>query len=272
MVRPMAFFQHQNKKMHYDLLSGIVPEDTLFIHGNLASNNWWAPTVELLRARYRGADVSGSVAMAEWLGCGQSAAPESVDDLEMFSLAKDYISLAKGLGLSDVNLVGHSTGGLIALCAMLLEPNLFRKAVLLDPVGAEGIPFGPEMYDAFTKMSQDRTFCDTILTSTIYHCDVNSNLVQKLCADAFGVNSKIWHGIPDVLKRIDIRKDLKKIQQPILVLHGEHDQLLPMAASKEVASGVADGEFVEIKGQGHSCNVENPQKFVDLMCGFLFND
>jgi 3-oxoadipate enol-lactonase len=97
-------------------------------------------------------------------------------------------------------------------------------------------------------------------------------LIQQLFADAHNVDEKIWHGIPNSLKSIDIRKDLKRIRQPILVLHGEHDQVLPMAGSREIASSVPYGEFMEIKGQGHSCNVENPRKFVDLICDFLYED
>ncbi len=243
----------------------------MFIHGNLASNNWWKPTIQLLQSRYKG-EEPGSAAFGEWLGCGQSSAPQSAQDLDMKSMARDYVAMCKGLGLREVNLVGHSTGGLIALCALLEEPDLFRKVVLLDPVGASGIQFGKEMYDAFTKMSEDRGFCDSIMASTIHRCDVNNSLNQQLFKDAFSVHPMIWHGIPDALKQIDIRSDLGKIRQPTLVLHGEFDQLLPVEESKAIAKGVEHGEFVEIKGQGHACNVENPQKFVDLMCEFLFEE
>ncbi|MGE0764008.1 MAG: alpha/beta fold hydrolase [Bdellovibrionales bacterium] len=267
----MAFFQHRDKRMHYDLYAGLIPEDTLFIHGNLASNHWWQPTVQILKNRYKGSEVTGSAAMAEWLGCGQSSAPESTEDLEMMSLADDYIHLIKGLGLSDVNLVGHSTGGLIALCAMIKAPEMFKRAVLLDPVAADGVQFGPEMYDTFTKMSENRTFCDTVMSGTIYHCDVNSPLVQQLFDDAFHVDKKIWHGVPDVLKKTDLRKQLKQIKHPVLVLHGEHDAVLPIAGSRQIADELPHGKFIELKGQGHSTNVENPAKFVDLVCDFLFD-
>ncbi len=268
----MAIFQHREKRVHYDLHGGLVPEDTLFLHGNLASNNWWLPTINQLKVRYKQGGHGGGAAFAEWIGCGKSSGPQTQDDLDMFSLARDMIALVKGLGLTDVNLVGHSTGGLIALCAMIEAPEIFRRAVLLDPVSAAGVQFGPEMYDAFTLMQKDRNFCATVMAGTITNCNPQDPYMQQLFADAHGVNEKIWHGIPNSLKNIDIRKDLKKIEQPVLVLHGELDVLLPIAGSREIASAIPHGEFMEIKGQGHSCNVENPQKFVDLMCDFLFDD
>lgn len=266
----MAIFQHRDKRIHYDLHAGLLPEDTLFLHGNLASNNWWRPTLNQLKHRYKQGAYGGGAAFAEWLGCGKSSGPETQEDLNMFSLARDQIALVQGLGLSDVNLVGHSTGGLIALCMLLEAPQLFKRAVLLDPVSAKGVRFGPEMYDAFTKMKADKDYCAAVISGTISKCDVNDPLIQQLFADAHGVHEKIWHGIPDSLKDIDIGKDLKRIAQPVLVLHGELDTLLPIEGSKEIAAGVQHGEFVEIKGHGHSTNVENPQKFTDLMCGFLF--
>lgn len=226
--------------------------------------------MDLLSSRFADQSVVGSVAMAEWLGCGKSSGPEKLEDLEMKSLAQDYIALVKGLGLNDVSLVAHSTGGLIALCAMAEAPELFRRAVLLDPVSAEGVQFGPEMYEAFTKMSQDRQFCDGVMASTIHRCNVNDPLVQELFEDAFHVHKMIWHGVADTLKKTNIQSLLAKIQQPVLILHGEHDAVLPIEGSKKMALALPQGEFVELKGQGHCANIENPTKFVDLVCEYLF--
>lgn len=267
----VAFFLHQDKKLHYDLVAGILPTDTVFLHGNLASNRWWEPTRDLLKAKYHQGEQTGAAAFVEWLGCGQSGAPKSEADLEIKSLAHDVVSLIRGSGLSDVNLVGHSTGGLIALCAALEAPEIFRRIVLLDSVAASGIQFGPEMYEAFTRMSQDRSFCDQIMASTILNCQVNDPYIQNLFSDAFAVNKMIWHGIPNVLKRTDIRAELKNIRLPVLVLHGEKDTLLPIAGSQELAKLLPHADFEVINAQGHCCNVENPQKFTDLVCDFLFD-
>ena len=264
----MALFQLQEKQLSYQMLERVLPNDTLFIHGNLGSNRWWQPTFDLLSDR----NVSGQVGRAvraEWLGCGKSSAPQDQEDLNMFSLAKDYIALAKGLGLTQVNLVGHSTGGLIALCALLLEPSLFNKVILLDSVSAEGVQFGPEMYEAFTKMSTDKSFCDMIMASTIHKCDVTDPLVQELFNDAFGVNKMIWHGVANSLKSINILPDLKRIEHPVLVMHGEFDTLLPITGSKQIANHLPNGQFFEIKGHGHCTNVEDPIKFVELLSAFL---
>lgn len=268
----MPLFQHQNKTLHYDLIPGLLPEDTLFIHGNLASNRWWEPAREEFKRRYGANRQPGHMVMMEWLGCGDSSGPQNQEDLDMRNLGHDLVQLVRGVGLSDVNLVGHSTGGLIALCAILEAPELFRRVVLLDSVSASGLSFDQSMYDAFTKMSQDKVFCDQIMASTIHNVNLKDPLIQGLMDDAFRVHPRIWHGIPDSLKTINIFRELKKIPHPVLVLHGEHDQLLPMKESQTMAAELPKGQFLEIKGQGHCCNVENPSLFVDLVDDFLFSE
>lgn len=267
----MAYFQFGNKQIHYDLYTGVLPEDVLFIHGNLASNRWWQPVLSELRNQYQEESSGGSVLLGEWLGCGKSTGIESVADLEMLSLAQDYIQLLKGTGLSEVHVVGHSTGALIALAIASLEPSMIKKMVLLDPVSVAGLQFGPEMYDAFTKMSEDRAFCEAVMTGTVYECDPQSQLMQQLVDDAFHVDKKVWHGVPDVLKRTDLRPLMSRIQHPTLVLHGDKDAVLPVEPAQQIAQMLQNGEFHLVKNHGHSLNVEDPALFVKLMSEFLFD-
>lgn len=264
----MPLFQHQGRTLHYTLENNAFHDDILFVHGNLASARWWQPATQFLE-RDRELKMQGRVVAMDWPGCGESLAPLSSDDLSMWSLAKDHIALAKSCGLSDVNLVGHSTGGLIALIMLLLEPELFSRALLLDPVSAAGIQLAPEMIEGFKQMSQDRRFCEIILGGTIYGRDVSDPFVQKLIDDAFGVDKLIWTEIPKHLSQVDIRKDLAKIEHPILVLHGEHDQVLPVEGSREIADSVAHGQFELLHGRGHCANVEDPAMFAGHLQQFF---
>ncbi len=73
----------------------------------------------------------------------------------------------------------------------------------------------------------------------------------------------------DVLSQTDLRDEMSKVSHPVLILHGEHDPILPIDASKRLAKLLPNGKFLEIKGHGHSLNIENPSTFVDLMRDFL---
>lgn len=265
----MARVQLDGFAMNVDVHERLVPMDTLFIHGNLASNTWWQPSLELWKNEAK-PSYEGRLIFGEWRGCGKSEAPRSESDLHPEVLAGDYVQLLRKIGVKKACAVGHSTGGLIALCAALQAPELFDRIVLLDSVAATGVQFAKPMYDAFTQMSQDRAFTEAVMGGTIHGNDPKNPLFQRIVDETFNVAKEVWHGIPNALRDINITSKLGQIHQQVLVLHGEHDTLLPKEGSTALAAGLPNARFHEIKDQGHSTNFENPALFVSLVNEFLF--
>ncbi len=269
----MPYLQKDKFKLYYEKFDSLVPCDTIFLHGNLSNGRWFHPTVELLKAQSKDKNYSGSVILFDWRGCGNSTeGVTSEEDLTIPKLADDIIELVKHLNLNQVNLVGHSTGGLISLFSVLNSPELFNKMVLLDPVGATGAQFDEEFMTYFTKMSEDREFCAAIMSGTVHNCNTDSLFFKETVINgAFNVAKPVWHGIANNIANIDIREQLKTITHPTLVLHGEHDQVININDSKFLAENVQNGKFHEIKNHGHSTNAENPQLFVKLFSEFLYS-
>ncbi|MCO5141471.1 MAG: alpha/beta hydrolase [Oligoflexia bacterium] len=265
----MPFFSSDGFNMHYEIVENLLPMDTLFIHGNLASNRWWQPAISQWQKQAK-PDFKGRAILAEWRGCGKSTGPNLEKELKLEGLASDYINLLNDLKCNQVNIIGHSTGGLIAIEALLQKPSLFHKALLLDPVGAKGISFGPEMYDAFTAMSQDKSVAEAVILGTIHQAELSPELREGIVNDCFGIHPLIWHGVPKMLSAIDYREKVKAIKTPITILHGEKDAVLPKEDSLELASLLSNGKFYEINGRGHCTNVEDPSLFVMLSNEYLF--
>jgi 3-oxoadipate enol-lactonase len=249
--------------------NGILPFDTLFIHGNMASNRWFYPTLEILRERAR-PHYKGRMILAEWRGCGGTTAPKDKSELQPDVLAQDYLQLLDQLDVKQAGLVGHSTGGLIALMAMAERPQVFSRTVLLDSVGATGVRFTKEAFAAFQQMSEDRGICAAILGSTIYGNDPSSLFFQELVDDAFHMSPLIWLGIPRTLNEIDVHEKIKNIPVPTLILRGEFDQVISRESSEELAAILPQGRYQELPNHGHCLNVEDPAKFVSLLNEFLF--
>lgn len=255
--------------MNVDVTSNVLPLDTIFLHGNLASNTWWEPALAEWKSQAK-PGLEGRFIAAEWRGYGKSEAPKTEEELHPAALAEDYIQLCEKLGVKKACLVGHSTGGIIALYAMLKAPQLFDRAVLLDSVGATGVQFGPEMYAAFTQMSQDRAVTEAVMNGTIHGNDMKNPLFQRIVDDTFNAAKINWHGVPKMLHITNISKDLDKIQQKILVLHGEHDPIIPAESSRLLAAGLPNAKLDILPNQGHSTNVENPKLFVTKVNEFLY--
>ncbi len=260
----MPFFTRNQFRQHYQVIEGVVPRDTLFLHGNLASNLWWEPSIEYWKSFSKG---SGRLILAEWRGCGESK--EFVGGLDLNTLAQDTLELMDHINMKKGNLVGHSTGCLIGLHAMAKAPQRFERAVMLDPVHPEGIQFGPEMRGAFLQMSKDRNLAGQIILSTIQGGNLSETFRQRIVDACFQVAPAIWEGVPNFLASAP-SLDFSKLQLPILVAHGELDAVLPIEKSEQLAKELPQGKMLRLDQRGHCCNVEDPERFVQLTHGFLF--
>jgi pimeloyl-ACP methyl ester carboxylesterase len=271
----MPYFQYESFRMHYEVVRGCVPSDTLLIHGNIASNLWWQPAIDSwtkIKKEQENADQPwrGLLIMAEWRGCGKSSGPSSEADMSFSVLANDYVELLESLGVQKANVIGHSTGGMIALHAMLQAPEHFRRAVLLNSVPAQGMPVTPEMQVAFLQMSRDREMVKKVLDRAIDQNDPNSTFFESLVDQAFSTHAVVWAHILQKLAGIDVASELGRIRQPTLVLHGKNDAILPVEGSMKLAELLPEGRFQLLEHQGHSCNVENPDRFVGIAHHYLF--
>lgn len=268
----MPMFQLQdgsNHQVHYEIIEGVVPQSTLFIHGNLASNRWWYPLEKVLSQKNK--NLHGKMILAEFRGCGKSTPPRSVDDVKMKTLANDFVQLVKSLNLGPIDLVGHSTGGLIAALMLAEAPTLFGKAVLLDPVGAKGVKFDDSMTAAFEAMKADRDLTAAVMNSTIYQNNIQSDFFRQIVVeDACHAVKTVGAWVLKNLDGLDVKKEISQIQHPVLVLHGEFDGLLPVQDSKDMAALMKNGRFEVVKGQGHCTNAENPEKFAEIISKFLY--
>lgn len=257
-----------NSPVHFELRDGLSPRNVLFIHGNLASNLWWIPFEE--EWKKAGNQGDGCLVYAEFRGCGQSPAPKSEAEVDMHLFAEDFIQVVRSLNRGRFSLVGHSTGGLIAALMLAKAPELFDRALLLDPVGAQGVTFDPSMIQAFEKMKQDKALTAAVIGSTIHQNDANSGFFKDVIVeDAFSAVKSVGHLVLKALDGLDVRKELAKVPHPVLVLHGEHDQLLPVADSKAMAEILPKGRFEVFAGQGHCGNVEDPRAFAAKVQEFL---
>ena len=271
----MNTFNSDGFNINYIEEKGITNNNVLFIHGNLASNEWWIPTMEQMRLEsdQNTQPLSGTVLTADWRGYGKSKGLKTKEEISFETYANDYINLLESRGMTNVDVVGHSTGGLIAMMAVLKRPDLFRSCFFLDTVGPKGLHSEvptEAVLAHFDKMSEDKDYAKMVYAATIEGVDVESSIFNELFEITWNCDTVCWRGVPDTLfNNVDISEELyKSWNTPSMIVHGTKDNVLPIKDSEELASRLQNSCFKALEGQGHSFNMEDPKRFNALLTEF----
>lgn len=261
---------------HYQIKENFLPESTVFLHGNIASNRWWIPTLQEFEKRFANKKYSGDMILIEMLGCGSSPAPSKAEDMDLIGFASDFNELVQSYcdskNLKQVNLVGHSTGGFVAAAMTALNSALFHRAVLLNPPGSEGLVLTGIIKAAYDSMKKDKTVLAQAIGSTIYKNDYSSNFFRDvILEDAHSAIQKISYWIVQAFHQINAAELLKKSTVPVLILFGAEDKMLSSNSAKLMAiEHLQNAKFESVPGHGHSMNIENPVAFADRISAFLW--
>lgn len=249
--------------MVYSIIENAWTHDLVFLNGNLATSRWWMPTIEALKPLTRGPQ-KGRLIFLELPGCGQS--PQVTSDLNLEEITEDYLNTLSQLNATQASVIGHSTGGFISCLMMAKKPEIFKKALLLDPVGARGIQFEDSVLDKYEEMKTNRKLTSFIIGFTIYNCDTTSTffndiIVEDTMASVNNVGSRIIKS----LRNINFESEMKKIKTPTTILFGEKDILLPKADMQMLAQLIPNSKFIEVEDAGHCLNIENPKRMAEYI-------
>ncbi|MGE0527763.1 MAG: alpha/beta fold hydrolase, partial [Bdellovibrionales bacterium] len=218
---------------HYEIHPNLTKQDTLFVHGNLASSIWWRPTLD--QWREMGGLGHGRFILADGRGSGRNPEWSALEPFTLEQLALDYLELLDHLHVRDVALVGHSLGGLVCLQMMILAPERIAKAVLLDPVGVRGVVFDAQMYEAFRRMAESPDLTRAVILGTIRGAEtLSQDFVDHIAGDAYKAVRGIGKAVLEILKSVDLRSEIQQVQTPTLILHGVHDRVIPLDDSRQL--------------------------------------
>ena len=208
-----------------------------FSHGwPLSSDAWDGQMLFLVQNGFR-------VIAHDRRGHGRSSQPSSGNDMNGY--ADDLASVIETLDLKDAMLVGHSTGGgEVARYIGRHGTKRVAKAVLIAAVppimlktaaNPEGLPI--EVFDSMRSgIMKDRSQFYKDLAMQFYGANRTGAKVSQGVLDQFWLWS-MQAGLKNAYESIkafsetDFTEDLKKIDVPTLVMHGEDDQIVPVKDS-----------------------------------------
>ncbi|WP_436799521.1 alpha/beta fold hydrolase [Rhizobium oryzicola] len=181
-------------------------------------------------------------------GHGRSDQTDHGNDMDTY--ASDVAALAKHLDLKNAVHIGHSTGGgEVARYVARAEKGRVAKAALLGAVppimlktaaNPEGLPM--EVFDGIRAalLANRAQFYIDLPSGPFYGFNrpgakVSQGLIDNWWRQGMAGGAKAHYDCIAVFSETDFTEDLKAIQVPVLVLHGEDDQVVPIADSAHKA-------------------------------------
>lgn len=212
-------------------------------------------------------------------GHGRSSRPWTGNDLD--SYADDLAELVAHLDLKDAIHVGHSTGG-GEVVRYLGRHGTKRvaKALLISAIPplmlkTPGNPAGTPM-DVFDQLragvAADRSqfFKDLAMPFYGYNrpgANVSDGVRNSFWLQAMMAGFPACYFCIKAFSETDTTEDLKKIDVPTLFLHGDDDQIVPIAASTMLASKIVKNAELKIyRGYPHGmCTTHKDRINADLL-------
>ena len=231
----------------------------VFSHGwPLSADDWDAQLMFFLNHGFR-------VIAHDRRGHGRSS--QTADGHDMDHYADDLAALTAHLNLKEAVHIGHSTGGgeVVRYISRHGEGRV-AKAVLISAVppimvktAANPGGLDKEVFDGFqSQIAANRTqFYLDIASGPFYGFNrpgakVSSGMIQNWWRQGMMGGAKAHYDGVVAFSQTDFTEDLKKISVPVLVMHGDDDQVVPYADSAPLsASLVKNGTLKTYKGFPH---------------------
>jgi pimeloyl-ACP methyl ester carboxylesterase len=242
----------------------------VFLHHLTAVLEDWDPAIADGLAKSRPVIIFDN----RGVGGSEGKTPDTVADM-----AKDATAFIDALGFTKVDLFGFSLGGFIAQAIAQDRPDLVRRVILAGtaPAGGEGIGnAGALLQDAIAKARVEDKHPKHLL---FFRPSKNSQKAadaflgrlseRKEDGDAAVTNEAIHAQVAAITKWGMAAADPLHIRQPVLIVNGDNDIMVPTINSVELARKLPDAELSIFPDAGHGAIFQYHDTFIQQAPRFL---
>lgn len=242
--------------IHYAIsrLGGQSSLPIILIHGAGGTSYSWPPQLRRLTAH---------TVLAPDLPSHGKSAPFEISTLdEVATILLDWLN---SLGIQQFSVCGHSMGGAIGLLLALIAPQRVRRLILIG--SAARLAVNPTLLELSSQASTLPQAVELLIKWSF--APHTPQKLQELTA------KKLLENHPQTLfqdlsacNQFDLTASLDHIQQPTLILTGEHDRMTPPQSAQFLAECIPNAQLEIIPNAGHMVVLEQPHYLAQLIRAF----
>jgi 2-hydroxymuconate-semialdehyde hydrolase len=214
------------------------------------------------------------------LGFGKSRKPHD-GDYSLQAQGEHVLAVTEELGWDQVDLVGNSLGGAVAMAAAITAPERIASLAL---VGTVAYPGGMPPLGLFAQLPLAehplRLTSRLAALGAIGYCFANPRRLERDAVRtyagvlssrdgvrAFRLTGQALFGA----SLTALAHGYRDLRTPALVIHGDRDPIIPRWVPERLSSELPKAELRWLTHVGHFPQEEDPAQLVDLLCPFLLN-
>jgi 3-oxoadipate enol-lactonase len=261
----MAIAEVNGQRLYYEVLGDGEP--LLCVAGLSCDTLVWIPQVQAFAAAHR-------TVIFDNRDVGQSSMADG--PYEIADMAQDALALADALELDSFHLLGVSMGGAIAQELAIAAPERVRTltlAVTFPATGAYGRRVA-EVWGARVRQISREQHVDELMLLNHSEAFYESPEMVEFIRTAMLNNPHPQP--PDAFARQlaasgrhDTRDRLGSLTMPTHVIGGEHDILVPVWKSREIAERIPGAKLTVLPNAPHGLSIERAEEFNAAVLGFI---
>ncbi|GAC1649467.1 MAG: alpha/beta hydrolase [Ktedonobacteraceae bacterium] len=219
-------------------------EPVVLVHGLSGSTLWWRRNVSALAQQYR-------VYLVDLPGFGAGSRKHGRFALKQ---AGDWlVSWMDAIGLKQTHLIGHSMGGYICMWIAAHHPDVVLRLVLVAP--------------AFKARARSVLgYIVPLLSTTRY---LTPHFFPILAYDSLRAGPITLLKATRDLITLDVSEELNLITQPVLLVWGENDTLVPLSLGHMLREELPNARLLTLEHAAHVAMFDQPQEFNAAVNTFL---
>jgi len=259
----MKILVHGNQ-VNYSLDGPAARPVVMASHALAADLSMWEPQLEALGREFR-------VLRYDTLGHGATDAPKG--PYTLLQLVEQACGLIAALGIERVHFLGISMGGMIGQTLAVERPQVLSSLTVCastSRIPPEALPLWQERIKIAESEGMEPLVEPTIGRWFTPSFRAGQNEVVDRVRGM--IRSTPPHGYAaccHAISSLNVTGRLAAIRIPTLVLAGEQDPGMPVAASRTIHEHITGSELVIIPSASHLSNTEQPSAFNKAVTSFL---
>jgi proline iminopeptidase len=217
---------------------------------------------------------------------------DPADDYALGSYVADVEALREHLGVDQLNLLGFSHGGCVAIAYAAAHASRVRRLLLVDTLAVWGEEAEAAMKSTIERRRDEPWFEEAAkavdeeqaggfssvqeLIANLqrqmplyFHRWEGNEKVGLMLAEDFAHTEPLHHFNTVEFPAFDLRGELRTIEAPTLVVVGDDDFICGPVCADAIVRELSDARLVTIPESGHFVYVEQPEAFRAALTDFL---